>query len=146
MTESEYIEAVSAVLSEHTDAAAAMLHRALDALPEKTRSVTLDVMVDQGTEGFLTVQVGAVGPDLYVLNKAIRPYASLFDTVMTTDGLSPNLPLMEGNEFAVGDVLTDCAARWLLTVWQRANHRARDLPVSIESPEGYGTALPIKLQ
>ncbi|MEH6564494.1 MAG: DUF6389 family protein [Halopseudomonas sp.] len=146
MNQPEYIQTVDAVLTEHTESAVETLRRVLDLLPEIAQVVTLDVMVDQGAEGFLTVQVGLGGPNLYVLNKSIHAHRILFDTFMTPDGLVPNLPLMEGNEFDVGDTLTDCAARWLVKVWRRANHDARGLPVTVESPERYGTALPIKLQ
>jgi hypothetical protein len=133
-------------LAQHTEQAVAQLRCALDALPAEARAVTIDVMVDQDNEGFLTVRVGVDGPDLYVLNEAIDPYASLFDTVMTETGLSPDLPLMEGNEFDVGGVLTDCAADWVREVWRQAAHPANDLPVAIVSPEGYGKGLPFRLQ
>ena len=146
MDEHEYVLAVNAVLAEYTDEATVQLRHALDALPAKTKEVTIDVMVDQGEEGFLTVRVGVNGPDLYVLNKALKPFASLFDTVMTKDGFSPDLPLMSGDEFEVGDVLTDCGAQWARELWAKANHAARGLPVTITSPEGYGTCLPISLQ
>ena len=146
MQEQEYIQAVSSVLARHTERAVAQLRLGLDALPGKARAVTIHVMVDQGTEGFLTVRLGVDGPDLYVLNKAIAPYASLFSTVMTETGLSPDLPLMEGDEFDVGDVLTDCAARWVREVWQQAGHAANGLPVAVISPEGYGQSLPVFLQ
>jgi len=146
MQQHEYIQVVSSVLARHTEQAVMQLKRGLDALPGKARAVTIDVMVDQGTEGFLTVRLGVDGPDLYVLNKAIAPYASLFDTVMTETGLSPDLPLMEGTEFDVGDVLTDCAANWLREVWQQAGHAANGLPVAVISPEGYGQSLPLLLR
>lgn len=146
MNEREYIDAVNAVLVQHTERAATRLRIALDAMPPKTRGVAIAVFVDQGTEGFLSVRVTLSGPDLYVLNKAIRPHASLFETVMKEDGLDPGLPLMAGDEFAVGNVLTDAGARWAQDVWKRAGHDARGLPVVIESPEGYGTVVPIRLQ
>jgi hypothetical protein len=146
MQQHEYARAVHAVLAQHTERAIMQLRRALDALPGKARAVTIDVMVDQESEGFLTVRVGVEGPDLYVLNKAIAPYASLFDTVMTETELSPDLPLMEGSEFNVGVVLTDCAASWVREVWLQAGHPANGLPVAIVSPEGYGLSLPSSLQ
>jgi hypothetical protein len=146
MQQHEYIKAVQGVLEQHTQRAIMQLRQALDSLPGTASAITIDVMVDQGTEGFLTVRVGVEGPDLHVLNKAIAPYASLFDTVMTETGLSPDLPLMEGNEFNVGDVLTDCATNWVREVWQQASHTANGLPVSIVSSEGYGQFLPLSLR
>lgn len=147
MTQQDYAQAVKAVLDRHTDQAAAQLRRALDALPDRARGVTLDVLVDQGDEGFLTVRVGLEGPDLYVLNKAIAAHAYLFDTTMHGDGLHPGLPLMGGDaEFPVGHVLADTAARWLQGVWQAARHPARGLPVRIDSPQGHGRWLPVVLQ
>lgn len=147
MNQQDYAQAVHAVLDRHTDQAAAQLRRALEALPDRTRGVTLDILVDQGGEGFLTVRVGLEGPDLYVLNQAIAAHACLFDTTMHDDGLHPGLPLMGGDaEFPVGQVLTDTAARWLQVVWQATGHPARGLPVRIDSPEGHGRELPVVLQ
>ena len=148
MTQDEYVRAVMHVLSQHTERAAAQLSKALELLPEKSKDVTIDIMVDQGVEGFLTVQVGVNGPDLYVLNKAIALHAKLFDTVMIETAMQPDLPLMDINEdaFSVGDVLTDCGAKWATEVWEKIKHEACRLPVNVTSPEGYGTCLPICLQ
>lgn len=146
MNQQDYRQAVKEVLSGYTEQAVVQLGRALAALPEETQEVAIDVMVDQEGEGYLTVCVGVIGPDLYVLNKAISPFATLFDTIMGENGLSPNLPLMGGDDFVVGDVLTDTAAQWVRDVWALTAHAARGLPVVIVSPAGFGSDLPISLQ
>lgn len=146
MTRDEYIKEVSAVLEAHREQAAAKLLAALALVPPKAVQITLDVTVDQGGEGFLSVRVGLDGPDLYVLGKAIAPHAQLFNTRMTESGLTPPLPLMDafGEEFSVHDALTDCAASWIASIWTRLSPRV-GLPVFVQSPEGYGTSTPIKL-
>lgn len=147
MTRDEYIQAVRRILDEHTERAASALAQALAIVPKKATKVALDIFVDQDGEGFLDVQVGLEGPDLYVLNRAIASYAALFDTRMTEQGLVPNLPLMDPDDadFSVQDILTDCAASWLKSVWAHTEHSCCQLPVVITSPEGYGTTVPCQL-
>ena len=147
MTADEYVREVTAVLNAHSERAAGKLNAALACIPSPATRVTIDIHVDQDGEGFLTVRVGMDGPDLYVLNKAIEPHADLFRTTMSANGLEPPLPLMEPDteEFSVPHVLTDCAANWIRTLWQSNRLTAR-LPVTINSPEGYGATLPMQLQ
>jgi hypothetical protein len=148
LTQDEYEQRVMLVLSQHTDAAASQLSRALGLLPDGSKEVAIEIFVDQDGEGFLDVQVGVRGPDLYVLNRVIAPNAKLFTTVMTETALQPDLPLMSARHrgFPVRDVLTDCGAIWATHVWEKANHATCRLPVFVMAPEGSGTRLPIRLQ
>jgi hypothetical protein len=147
MTREEYIQRVESVLSEHTVRAASRLGAALARVPSKAQKVEIEIFVDQDGEGFLDVRVGLVGPDLFVLNRAVADYAELFGTRMTPTGLDPALPLMEPSveSFSVHDTLTDCAASWLATVWSQTQRASFRLPVSVVSHEGYGTTTPFDL-
>ncbi|WP_353568488.1 DUF6389 family protein [Haloferula sargassicola] len=147
MTESEYTTEVRSILDRHTDEARSQLAKLPDLLPDAARSIELTIFVDQDGEGFLTVRAALDGPDLYVINKAIDDCALLFDTKMVDGELVPPLPLMEpfDEDFSVHDALTDCAAEWLTEVWNGASSRGIGVPVSILSPDGYGSKCPIKL-
>ena len=52
MTQDEYEQRVMLVLSQHTDAAASQLSRALGLLPDGSKEVAIEIFVDQdGEEG-----------------------------------------------------------------------------------------------
>lgn len=148
MTRDEYSRQVDQVLESHNESAKSHLRSALALIPPATRRIAFDIFVDQDGEGFLHVRLGLEGPELYVLNKAIAPHAELFGTKMTEDGFDPPLPLMcsRGEAFSVHDALTDCAAGWVVRLWNQTDHRGISLPVDVVSPEGYGTVTPIGLQ
>jgi hypothetical protein len=147
MTRDDYIHQVEAVLSEHTARAANRLGAALAHMPPKAKRVEIEIFVDQDGEGFLSIRVGLVGPDLFVLNRAIADYADLFGTQMTPTGFDPALPLMpaRNNSFSVHDTLTDCAASWLSLVWSQTAHAGLRLPVTVVSHDNYGTTTPFDL-
>ena len=146
MTCDEYIKEVSAVLEAHRQHAATELVAALALVPPNAKRITLNIFVDQDGEGLLDVRVGLDGPDLYVLGKAMESHAQLFETRMTEEGFTPPLPLMDasGEEFSVHDALTDCAASWVASIWRQLSPSI-GWPVVVQSPEGYGTTVPIKL-
>ena len=147
MTREEYIQQVKAVLDAHTERAANRLAAALAAVPPKAQKVEIQIFVDQDGEGFLDVRVGLVGPDLFVLNRAIADHAELFGTRMTEEGLEPALPLMEpgGEAFSVRDTLSDCAATWLPKVWGYTKRISFLLPIVVVSHDGYGAITPFNL-
>jgi hypothetical protein len=147
MNRAEYCQAVVHVLEAHTAATAERLAAALALAPPAAQQMTIDIFVDQDGEGFLDVRVGLDGPDLHVLNRAIAPHAHLFATRMTEEGLSPRLPLMPSRlkRFSVHDALTDCAADWLRSVWRRVDRSVCRIPLVVQSPDGYGDAVPFEL-
>ena len=147
MTRDDYIHRVEAVLSEHTAQAAHRLSEALARVPSTAQKAEIQLFVDQDGEGFLDVRVSLVGPDLFVLNRAIASHAELFGTRMSEGGFVPALPLMEpgGESFSVHDALTDCAAAWVATAWEQADCAGFRLPIVVVSPEGYGTTTPFHL-
>jgi hypothetical protein len=135
-------------LEAHTDNAASQLIQALALVPPQAKRITIDIFVDQDGEGFLTIRVGLDGPDLFVLQRAIARHAELFDTRTTESGLEPPLPLMNagGEDFSVQDALTDCGANWVASIWKTLDHSRTRLPVTVQSPEGYGTVTPMQLK
>jgi hypothetical protein len=148
MTRDEYIREVGRILEGHHESAKSQLIAALALIPPAANRIAFDIFVDQDGEGFLDVRLGVDGPGLYGLNQAIAPHAELFATRMTQDGLDPALPLMNPGEeaFSVHDALTDCAAAWVVKLWNQVDHRGINVPVDVISSEGYGTTTPIGLK
>ena len=95
----------------------------------------------------MAAQLSLDGPDLYVLNRAVRQHAELFETRMTENGLEPPLPLLDpfNEKFSVHDALTDCAAEWISGVWKQLDTFGLTIPVFVCSHDEYGTNLPIQL-
>ena len=147
MERDEYTDAVRRVLEGWTNSAIAKLVAAIPIIPATTKEVSLEIFVDQDGEGFLAVQLSLDGPDLYVLNRAVREHAELFETRMTESGLVPPLPLMDpsNEKFSFHDALTDCAAEWISDVWKQSDSSGLEIPVFVCSHDEYGTNLPIQL-
>lgn len=147
MTESEYTTEVRSILDEHTQEARSQLAKLSDLLPDTAKAIKLTIFIDQDGEGFLTVRVALDGPDLYVINKAIDGCALLFDTKMVDGELVPPMPLMDpfDEDFSVHDVLADCAADWLIAVWDGVDYHSIRIPITIVSHDDYGSRTPIKL-
>lgn len=147
MTESEYTAEVRSILDGHTGEARSQLAKLPGLLPDTAKSIELTIFVDQDGEGFLTVRTALDGPDLYVINKAIEDCALLFDTKMVDGEMVPPMPLMDpfDEDFSVHDALTDCAANWLVAIWNEADHTSIGIPVTIVSHDEYGSRTPIEL-
>ncbi len=147
MTESEYTTEVRSILDQHSDDARSQLTKLLGLVPDTASAIELTIFIDQDGEGFLTVRIALDGPDLYVINKAIEDCALLFDTKMVDGELVPPMPLMDpfDEDFSVHDALTDCAADWLITVWNGVDRHAIGIPVRIISHDDYGSRTPIEL-
>lgn len=147
MNREEYIAEVDRVLEAHKENAASNLVAALALIPSEATRVTLDIFVDQDGEGCLDVRMGLDGPNLSVLARAISPHAQLFQTMMSENGLDPDLPLMgpRDQSFSVHDTLTDCAAQWIIAIWGQLDAHGIHLPVVVQSPDGYGATTPFQL-
>ena len=77
MREAEYRTLLVTELSSHTETAASRVGQVLQNLPPKARSLTFEIFPDQDGEGTFSVNAVLDGPDLYVLNKAIRDRKSV---------------------------------------------------------------------
>ncbi len=147
MEENEYKIELRKVLDENSANAIKRLNSTLKIIPEKSKSIELMIFPDQDGEGTFGVRISLTGPDLYVLNKAIEDYANIIDVKHTSNGLEPNVPMMDpfDSNFEVNDALSDIVGEWLKSIWNQAEARNINLPVTIVADEGYGTILPIKL-
>ncbi|MCE7995699.1 MAG: hypothetical protein HEP71_27215 [Roseivirga sp.] len=147
MEEDDYIIELRRVLDENSAVAVNNLNLTIQSLPEKTHSIVLMISPDQDGEGTFGVRVSISGPDLYVLNKAIKSTADLINIIHTPEGVKPNVPLMDPDDssFEVNDILSDEVGDWLKSVWDQADNDSINLPVTIESDEGYVMNLPIRL-
>ncbi len=148
MDEATYIAEVRAVLDSLADRACTQVVRCFSQIPAAARAVSFDIHVDQDGEGFLDIRISLDGPDLAVLARSVADHAEIVSTRMGSEGLEPPFPMMDAFEdrpFSVHDTLTDTAAAWIREALA-GSLPSLPLPVSISSPAGYGTALPIRLK
>lgn len=148
MEESELQAELNSVLSEHTKEATEKLNIVLNNIPEKAISINLEIFTSQDREGFFSVGVNLDGPDLYVLNKAIREYVDIFDPKYTENGIEPYIPTVDPFEieYEANDTVVDCVANWLREIWDNVNKENITIPVYIVGHDEYGTTTPIQLQ
>lgn len=117
-----YCRLLKAALEPETPAAKARLAAALGALPDTAERIDIGIHADQDGEGFVNVMIHPVGPDLYVLNKAIAPRRTLFKTAMRDGKVHPPVPLVDPEEidFDIFKAIWDVASEWTCGVWTLA--------------------------
>lgn len=137
----EYKRVLLAVLRADTDAALSKLQKINGCLPEKTRAIRIMVHLPQDAEGMFSVWLHLDGPDLFVLNKAISDFRSLFEIRFVHGAVTPHVPLFDpfDQPFSVNDAIVDIAMVWLKEVWVAFGGMSRRLPVTIAGEDGYGT-------
>jgi len=148
MSEIEYKIELLKILNENSESIIIKLNKVLKIIPKNTQEIELQIFPDQDGEGTFSIQFSLLGKDLYVLNKSIKEYATIFDVIHTPSGLNPNVPLMDpfDTEFEVNDVLVDIVAEWIEKIWKSVNTNEIKLPIIIVADEGYGKKTPKKLQ
>lgn len=142
-----YAERLTEVLNAHTQIALAHLIAIKNALPEKAEGLEFGVHPSQDPDGMFSVVVHLVGPDLYVLNKAIDGNRRLFDVRYEGQKVVPSVPVFDPNEvdFELNDVIVDTTVNWLRALWSEFGELKRAIPVTIFGEDGYGTLTPVKL-
>ncbi|MEO0370837.1 MAG: DUF6389 family protein [Pseudomonadota bacterium] len=147
MTQAEYKAALLSALDSCRDEITNNVSGAIQNLPEKAKGFDIGVHPDQDQEGFLTVMIHVVGPDLYVLNKAIQDFRLLFKIRHEETGMSFGLPMFEpyGEEVPVGDVQVDTVAEWFGAFWPSVDDLAFQKPVTVVGADGFGTSPQKKL-
>lgn len=147
MTEEEFIAELSTVLAGHTEIARDQISKLLESLPETATRLNLEIFPAQDGDGFFTIGANVDGPDLYVINKAIRAHADLFDAKYTDHGVDPPIPIVDAFnvDYPVNDIIVDCAAKWLQSVWESLGHVTCPIPVEVVGHDDYGTVTPVEL-
>ena len=148
MNQLEYQQAIRTVLARSTEKAKGRIEAISPKIPPSAKQALVTVYIDQDGEGLLDIRMQLDGPDLYVLNKAIKECASIFETRFTDGGLSSGLPLMEPDtyEFSVHHTLADCAVTWIVSLWEGIDHTLFTIPVLIDVHDDYGTLAPVALK
>jgi hypothetical protein len=143
----EYRRVLLAVLRAHTDAALAKLEQINNVLPEKTRGIVIMVHPSQDPDGRFSVMVHLDGPDLYVLNKAIGDFRSLFDVQDAAGAVLPDVPLFDpfDEPFSVNDAIVDIAMVWIKELWATFGGMTMRVPVTMIGEDGYGTTPRVSL-
>jgi hypothetical protein len=148
VTKAEFQSALREVLSSQTPRAVLQVQLLLESIPPKARELSFEVIPGQDAEGPFDVRAALDGPDLYVLNKAIRDCSLIFGVRYTRDGLEPPVPMVDRDctDFEVNDVIVDVVADWLQVVWREVNAPAQGIPVRIVGHDDYGTTTPRPLR
>lgn len=111
--------ALQNILNMHTQDAIAKIISIKAILPAKARSVEVGIHPTQDEEGMFSIMIHLIGPDLYVLNKAIEPYRELFGVKFIENKLQPEVPLFDPYEtsFSVNDLIVEVGIDWLKQIW-----------------------------
>lgn len=111
--------ALQNILNMHTQDAIAKIISIKAILPAKARSVEVGIHPTQDEEGMFSIMIHLIGPDLYVLNKAIEPYSELFGVKFIENKLQPEVPLFDPYEtsFSVNDLIVEVGIDWLKQIW-----------------------------
>ncbi|MBY6164087.1 hypothetical protein KUV73_24625 [Mameliella alba] len=125
-------------LSEET--AGAALCAAQETLPRMVQVLQIGLHLDQDGEGGFDVWLHAVGPDQFVLNKAIAPYRTLFEgRCFAFDGKLANLPGFdpENLPFDFPAIIADEGFAWAGRLWDRFGDKALGSPVEVFAENGW---------
>ena len=147
MTESEYTTELTTILDGQSDAARTQIPLLLASLPATATRLDFQIFPAQDGDGFFNVRASVDGPDLYVINKSIDAHADLFDAKYTENGIQPPIPIFDcfDVDYPVNDIVVDCAARWLQSVWQSLGNVNCAIQVVIVGHDDNGTVTPIEL-
>lgn len=137
-----YQKELLAILRAHSEQALITLQALDTVLPEKTSAIQIGIHPNQEQDGTFTVMIHLDGPDLYVLNKAIEAYRTLFDVQYGEEGeLEPEVPLFNSFNppFEVNDVIVDTCFLWLEELWKSYGGTKSNIPAEVFGEDGYGS-------
>ena len=143
----EYRQVLLAVLRAHSVTALSRLQSIDRSLPEKTRGIEIVVHPSQDPDGTFSVMVHLLGPDLFVLNKAIGDFRSLFDARTVHGLVTHDFPLFDqfDQPFSVNDTVVDIAMAWIRELWAAFGGMTMRVPVTMIGEDGYGTTPRVSL-
>lgn len=135
-----YREVLREAMNAAEDAALGKLHRAIDTLPWKIEKLLIGVHLGQDEEGGFNIHLHAAGPDLSVLNKAIQPWAGLFEgRTMGFHDKRANVPMFDPYNlpYPVAETIIEEAMGWVQHVWTRAVFPRLPCPVELFAVDGW---------
>lgn len=106
--------------------------KAVRSAPSKVEILDVGIHMDQEASGHLTLMIHPIGPDSFVLNKAIADFRTLFDGKVPT-GLEPGGPFEQVE--AVVAVATEVCADWAADLWRKLPADLRDTPATVTFSE-----------
>jgi hypothetical protein len=147
MTREEFQRQLLNELNKHKSVIAEKIDRLIENIPEKAKTLDLQLFPSQDGDGMFSICASVDGPDLYVLNKAIKDYAYLFDPIHTQEGISPHIPTIGGIavDFNVNDLVVDSVSHWLTSVWEKTYKAQLLIPVYIRANGENSKFISIKL-
>ena len=151
MNFNEYSNALELELQKHSSSVIEKWRKVLSILPAETKELHVIISPGQDGEGIFDVFISLIGPDLYVLNKAIRDHFRLFTPKHTQNGIEPWIPTFDlfddtlDIDFAVNDAVVDVVLPWLENLWPKVKTKEMNIPIGIYGDEGYGTRSSVQL-
>jgi hypothetical protein len=116
-------------------------------LTEKISGIDVGIFTSQDGDGMFSIYANALGTDLYVRQKEIQDYASLFDPKFTENGIEPYISTVEDPfdlDFDLNDCIVDTVAEWLKSICHSISF-PEGISFQIIGTESYGTITPISL-
>ncbi|WP_223789919.1 DUF6389 family protein [Marinicella meishanensis] len=141
-------EELKEVLEKNSQNALNALNTLFKNIPAKATEIDINIFTSQDGDGFFSIRADLNGPDLYVLNKEIKDCADIFDPRIIDGEIIPYVPTVDpfDTELEINDIVVDCAAAWIASIWPKVNKQSCQLPVSIIGHDEYGTTTPLTLQ
>lgn len=145
LTEREYSSQLINSIDSHKDPVLERISKLLSVIPEKATGLDITIFPSQDWDGTFNIYANIEGPDLFVLQKNIEEYASIFSIKHTENGIEPKVPYLEPNRqaFEVNEVLTNSIGKWLFDILKEVDLSKVSIPIKICSDEGWGETLPI---
>jgi hypothetical protein len=147
MNQSEYESGLLEALAGQRATVTERLRLVLANLPPNVTELEITIYPYQDGEGSFAIQVSLSGPNLYILNKAIKDHAELLAILHTESGFEPPVPMVDpfSIDYLVNDIIVDTAATWLKEIWDSIGNPDPGIPVWITSHDEYGTITPFEL-
>lgn len=119
MNQDEYKKVLWKILDMQTYDAVSNINKIKRILPEKANAVQIGIHPSQENDGMFDIIIHLQGPDLYLLNKSIKPYCQLFNVKYVEGVLQPNVPLFDFDEvsFSVNDTIVEVSIGWINQLW-----------------------------
>lgn len=139
-TPEAYRKALKAQFALSHERTGAALTAALQNIPDNARELHIGVHLSQDGEGGFDIMLHAIGPDLYVLNKALGPNRILFSgRTFAFEGRPANVPGFDSLDppFEIEQVIADEAFAWMDLLWHMFGQTGLAIPVDVFAEDGW---------
>jgi|GEM_PF-4862624 len=144
MNKSEYENQLLLELEKNKDNISEKLDCLIQNLTKDIVGIDIMIFASQEEDGYFSIYAHALGSDLYVRQKEIQNFASLFDPKFTEYGIEPYIPMIDAtfDEFEVNDPIVNTVSKWIQINFSKKNHPP-NITFRVDGADGYGTITPI---